>query len=95
MTDKPIEINFDARGLNIEGVPNVPICPLCTTVLEKVEEGYMYARKNPDTRWFWCPTCECHLGYHRMKSKWLVDPYDLDKSNKVREHFGLEPVEQQ
>lgn len=95
MADNPIEINTDALGLNIEGIPNVPVCPLCTTVLEDVPNNYTYARHNPDTRWFWCPACESHLGYHRMKAKWFVDPHDLNQSTKVREYFGLPPVEQQ
>jgi hypothetical protein len=95
MTDKPIELDLDSLGLNVEGVRNVPICPLCATELEGAPKEHRYARYNPDTRWFWCSVCEAHLGYHRMKAKWLVDPHDLAQSNKVREHFGLPPVEQQ
>ncbi len=95
MADKPIEIDVEKLGLNVDGIRNVPVCPLCTNALKSVPKTYMYARQNPDTRWFWCDECESHLGYHRMKAKWLVDPYDLDKSTKVREHFGLPPVQQQ
>lgn len=88
-----LEIPADST-LNIEGKPNVPLCPMCTEILEPPKErNYVYKRMNPDTRWFWCPDCECHLGYHRMKKKWKVDPYDLDANSKVREYFGLEPVE--
>ena len=92
MVNEPIEIDVDSSGLNVKGIRNVPVCPLCTTVLNDVSKAYTYAQHNPDTRWFWCSACESHLGYHRMKAKWLVDPYDLDQSNKVREHFGLPPV---
>lgn len=56
----------------------VPTCPLCGSVLEKAEEGYVYKRLNPDTRWFWCETCDAHLGYHRMKARWRIDPADFD-----------------
>lgn len=94
MVDESVEIDvLDELNLNIEGVPNTPICPLCTTELAKVAKDYARARIEPDTRWFWCPTCEGHLGYHRMKGKWKVDPYDLDSSSKLREHFGL-PAEE-
>lgn len=90
MANEPVELDvLDELNLNVEGVPNIPVCPLCTTALENVPKSYTYARNNPDTRWFWCPTCEGHLGYHRMKGKWKVDPYDLDSSSKLREHFGL------
>ncbi len=78
--------------LNIEGIPNVPVCPICTSVLGGVQKGYRYQRVNPDTRWFFCSECDCHLGYHRMKGRWKIDPYDLDYNNKLREHFGLDPV---
>ena len=87
-----LEIPADST-LNIEGKPNVPLCPMCTGVLENAEKEYDYKRNNPDTRWFWCEECECHLGYHRMKKKWKVDPYDLEDNNKVRAYFGLGPVE--
>ena len=87
-----LEIPEDST-LNLEGKPNVPLCPMCTEILEGTKAGYVYKRINPDTRWFWCPECECHLGYHRMKKKWKVDPYDLDSNDKVRGHFGLPPKE--
>ena len=93
MADKPIEVDAEKLGLNIVGIANVPVCPLCTANLESAPTSYKYRRYTPDTRWFWCADCEAHLGYHRMKAKWLVDPYDLDSSNKVREHFGLPAVE--
>ncbi len=94
MVDEPIEFDAESRGLNAAGVRNVPVCPLCTEELETTSKEYKYTRHNPDTRWFWCPNCESHLGYHRMKAKWLVDPYDLDRSNALREFFGLAPVEE-
>ena len=93
MVDEPIEVDGEALGLNVAGISNVPVCPLCTSVLKSAETSYRLRRNNPDTRWFWCEGCEAHLGYHRMKAKWLVDPYDLEKSNKVREHFGLPSAE--
>ncbi len=93
MSDQPIEFDAVGMGLNVEGIANVPICPLCTTELTSASTDYKYRSNTPDTRWFWCKNCEAHLGYHRMKAKWLVDPYDLDSSNKVREHFGLPSVE--
>jgi len=95
MADKPIEFDADALGLNVEGIRNVPVCPLCTTTLASAPKEYTFAQHNPDTRWFWCSACESHLGYHRMKAKWFVDPYDLETSTKIRDYFGLPPVEQQ
>ena len=80
---------LDELNLNIEGIPNAPVCPYCTASLENVAKDYARARIEPDTRWFWCPACEGHLGYHRMKGTWRVDPHDLDSSAKLREHFGL------
>ena len=91
MADTDIELPEDST-LNVEGIPNVPVCPICTSILEGVHKSYSYRRINPDTRWFFCPECECHLGYHRMKGRWKVDPYDLDVNNKIREHFGLDPI---
>ena len=95
MSDQPIEVDAENLGLNIEGIANVPVCPLCTAILESAPMNYRYRRNIPDTRWFWCPDCEAHLGYHRMKAKWLVDPYDLEKSSKVREHFGLPSTDEE
>lgn len=89
-----LEIPADST-LNIEGRPNVPLCPMCTEILDVADRNYTYKRNNPDTRWFWCEECECHLGYHRMKRSWKVDPYDLDANNKVRAYFGLPPAEEQ
>jgi hypothetical protein len=93
MVNDKLEIPADST-LNVEGKPNVPLCPMCTGVLEDAPKTYRYRRVNPDTRWFVCPECECHLGYHRMKKKWKVDPYDLDKNEKVRGYFGLPPAEE-
>lgn len=84
-----LEIPADST-LNIPGKPNVPICPLCTEVLEDADRNYVYRRHHPDTRWFWCPDCQCHLGYHRMRRKWDVDPYELEENEKLRAYFGLE-----
>ncbi len=90
-----LEIPADST-LNIEGKPNVPLCPMCTESLNPpLESGYTYKRNNPDTRWFWCEDCQCHLGYHRMKKKWKVDPYDLNANDKVRAYFGLGPVDEE
>lgn len=89
MADEPIEFDADSLGLNIEGIANVPVCPLCTATLTDAPKDYGYRQHTPDTRWFWCAECEAHLGYHRMKAKWLVDPHDLENSRKVRDHFGL------
>ena len=88
-----LEIPADST-LNIEGKANVPLCPMCTENLGPPRElNYSYKRSNPDTRWFWCEECKCHLGYHRMKKKWKVDPYDLNSNDTVRAYFGLGPVE--
>jgi hypothetical protein len=92
MVNEKLEIPAD-NTLNVEGKPNVPLCPICTGVLEDAARDYSYKRNNPDTRWFFCAECGCHLGYHRMKKKWKVDPYDLNDNNKVRAYFGLDPVE--
>ena len=91
-----LELPADST-LNIEGKPNVPLCPMCAEILGPTPEGdqYMYKKTNPDTRWFWCPACECHLGYHRMKMKWKVDPYDLNTNNKLRGYFGLPLVKEE
>ena len=90
MTEEPVDF-----GLTVEDVgnlPNVPVCPICTNVLESAETGYKYTRINPDTRWFWCADCESHVGYHRMKGSWKLDPYDYSSNNKLRERIGLPPV---
>ena len=79
----------DDNPLNIEGLENRPICPVCQGYLESAPQDYQYRRLNPDTRWFWCPACEGHLGYHRLRKKWSVDPYDLDTSTAFRDFFGL------
>lgn len=92
MVNDTLEIPADST-LNVEGKANVPLCPMCTTELVDADRDYAYRKNNPDTRWFVCPDCDCHLGYHRMKKKWKVDPYDLDANNKVRSYFGLGPVE--
>jgi hypothetical protein len=81
-------------SLNAGSIRNLPVCPMNPEVeLENVDKSYSYRRLNPDTRWFTCPNCECHVGYHRMRKKWLIDPYDLDFNNKARECYGLPPTE--
>lgn len=90
MSDKKTLDTPATESLNIEGIDNVPVCPLCQTPLDSVPKDYEYARMNPDTRWFWCTGCKAHLGYHRMKGDWKVDPYDLEESPELRAHFGLE-----
>jgi len=93
MVDELLELPSDTT-LNIDGKRNVPLCPMCTEELTNAERTYKYRRMNPDTRWFFCSDCNCHLGYHRMKKKWKVDPYELDKNDKVRAYFGLDPAEE-
>ena len=81
--------------LNAADIENVPVCPMNPLInLEKANSLYKYKRATPDTRWFRCPQCDCHIGYHRMKKKWVVDPYDLDYNNSLRECFGLPLVEE-
>ena len=94
MVNDLIELPEDST-LNVEGKDNVALCPLCTSDLVNAAQDYVYRRHNPDTRWFWCDDCGCHLGYHRMKAKWKIDPYDLNTNTKVREYFGLGPVEEE
>ena len=94
MNDTLIELP-ESSTLNAEGKPNVPLCPLCAGVINDADRKYAYNRHNPDTRWFWCADCECHLGYHRMKGKWKIDPYDLNTNTKIREYFGLGPAEEE
>lgn len=76
--------------LDVEGLENRPVCPVCQEYLEDSDRDYVYRRMNPDTRWFWCPACEGHLGYHRMKRRWKVDPSDLRTSTSFRAYFGLQ-----
>ena len=91
MADKPIDLEeIGEHSLNIEGLKNIPICPLCLNTLELPDDSYEYIRIEADTRWFFCVGCDAHFGYHRMSKKWKVDPYDLDTSAEVRKHFGLE-----
>jgi len=80
-------------SLNVEGKENKPLCPVCQSYLEKPGADYEMPRLNPDTRWFWCPDCEGHLGYHRMRKAWKVDPYDLESSERFREFFQIDSVE--
>jgi uncharacterized protein YlaI len=89
MRDEVLEIP-NKEDLNLEHRENKPTCPVCETYLEEPDRDYEYKRLNPDTRWFWCPQCEGHLGYHRMKKRWKVDPYDLDESPAFREFFGMD-----
>jgi len=75
--------------LNIEGIANKPICPVCQSYLESAPDDYAYKRMNPDTRWFWCDSCDGHLGFHRLKKRWSVDPYDLETSAAFKAFFGV------
>ena len=90
MADAPVD--FDDNLESIENPPNVPVCPICIGLLEKAAQGYQYAHLNPDTRWFYCEDCTVHVGYHRMKGNWKIDPYDYSNNNKLRERIGLPPV---
>lgn len=90
MIDTPIDFEADFSG--VEDLPNVPVCPICITPLESAARHYQYARLNPDTRWFYCPDCEAHLGYHRLKGTWKLDPYDYTGNDKLRERIGLPPA---
>lgn len=90
--DKPVDLDTGSVPTNLKDVPNVPICRVCQTILEDAAKNYKYRRLNPDTRWFRCPDCEAHYGYHRMKGSWRVSPEDYSNNSKVRERFGL-PVE--
>lgn len=92
MSDERIE-SPAADNLNVEGFDNKPVCPVCQGYLEDALEDYEYRRTNTDTRWFYCPSCEGHLGYHRMKKRWSVDPYDLNTSAAFREFFGVDDAE--
>jgi len=90
MTDTPVD--FDANLDAIADLPNVPVCPICTGLLEKAKADYKYSRLNPDTRWFYCEDCTTHVGYHRMKATWKLDPYDYTNNNVLRERIGLPPA---
>ncbi len=90
MADAPVD--FDANLDNVANLPNVPVCPICTSILENAARDYKYRRLNPDTRWFFCEDCESHIGYHRMKGTWRIDPYDYTNNNKLRERIGLPPT---
>ena len=88
-----LEVPEDSN-LNIEGKDNVALCPICTEPLgPTLDQNYAYKRNNPDTRWFWCAHCECHLGFHRMRKSWKIDPEDLNNSTTAREYFGLDTGE--
>ena len=88
MSDDAIKLT-DESSLNIEGKENRPICPICQSYLEAAGPDYTYERLNPDTRWFWCETCDGHLGYHRLRRTWSVDPYDLESSAAFKAFFGV------
>jgi hypothetical protein len=81
-------------SLNIEGLANKPACPVCQSLLDDVAATYLYKRLNPDTRWFFCPSCEGHLGFHRIKASWRIDPRDLETSDAFREYFGITELEE-
>lgn len=72
--------------LNEEGL----LSRCCEAPLEGAPKDYMYAVKNPDTRWFVCSECGAHWGYHRMKGTWKVDPYDYTENPKVRAALNLD-----
>ena len=91
MTAETIETPA-TESLNAEGFENKPVCPVCQSYLENALHDYEYKRTNPDTRWFYCPSCEGHLGYHRMKKRWTVDPYDLNTSPGFREYFNIDAL---
>ena len=90
MTETPVD--FEDNLAEMDSLPTVPVCPVCTNILESADADYQYARLNPDTRWFYCEDCETHVGYHRMKGTWKLDPYDYSNNNKLRERIGLPPV---
>ncbi len=89
MVEAPVD--FDADLVNAGELPNVPVCPICINVLGSAPKNYKYSRLNPDTRWFYCKDCETHVGYHRMKGTWKLDPYDYTHNDKLRERIGLAP----
>ena len=90
MAETPVD--FDINVDSIGDLPNVPVCPICTNLLESAASTYQYTRLNPDTRWFFCPDCETHVGYHRMKGNWKIDPYDYSNNNKLRGKIGVPGV---
>ena len=90
MEETPVDI--DTSLTEAGELPNVPVCPICITTLAKAKKGYRYIILNPDTRWFYCPDCESHVGYHRMKGSWKIDPYDYTNNDKLRERIGLAPA---
>lgn len=79
----------DDHELNLEGKENRPMCPVCQEYLETAEPEYEMIKLNADTRWFWCEGCEGHLGYHRMRKAWKVDPIDLYESPAFRSFFNI------
>ena len=91
MSDETIETPATV-SLNAEGFKNKPVCPVCQAYLKNAEKDYEYRRTNTDTRWFYCSSCKGHLGYHRMKKRWTVDPYDLNTSATFREFFNLDAL---
>ena len=90
MEETPVD--FDTDPVEIGELPNVPVCPICTTILTSAGSDYKYTTLNPDTRWFYCEDCESHVGYHRMKGSWKIDPYDYTNNDKLRERIGLAPA---
>lgn len=62
----------------------------CEAELQDAPDDYQFKKLNPDTRWFVCPDCDAHWGYHRMKGTWKVDPYDYTHNPRVKHILGLE-----
>ena len=73
------DVNETMTAEEIEAASRVPTCPFCSTPLTDAPTNYMYRRLHPDTRWFWCESCQSHLGRHRMRRSWTIDPYDEPK----------------
>ncbi len=90
MSDAPIDLEADVD--KAENLPSGPLCPICTNSIEDADSNYKFKRLQPDTRWFYCEDCTAHVGYHRMKATWRLDPEDYSTNDKLRERIGLPPV---
>lgn len=86
MVDAPVEVDTKEDVVN----SGKPVCPVCIGYLTNAHSDYTLKKIHPDTRWFRCDGCEAHVGYHRMRRKWYVDPYDFDYSEKLRKNLNLE-----